>query len=56
MSFLLQWAGEVISSKDKPVVADEFRDLENDIELRKEGANRSVNLRAIRGTVADMSG
>ncbi|KAJ2936365.1 hypothetical protein H1R20_g728, partial [Candolleomyces eurysporus] len=37
---LRQWAGEVIASKDKPVVADEFRDLENDIELRKEGANR----------------
>ncbi|KII90187.1 hypothetical protein PLICRDRAFT_53282 [Plicaturopsis crispa FD-325 SS-3] len=32
-----QWAGEVISSKDRTTVTDEFRELERDIELRKDG-------------------
>jgi len=34
---LRQWAGEVISSRDKTVVTDEFRELEHDIELRRQG-------------------
>lgn len=34
---LRQWAGEKISSRDKTIVADEFKDIEQDIELRKEG-------------------
>ncbi|TFK27306.1 ras-domain-containing protein, partial [Coprinopsis marcescibilis] len=34
------WAGDVISSKDKSAVADEFLDLQKDIELRKEGATK----------------
>ncbi|KAG1740594.1 hypothetical protein EDB19DRAFT_1851451 [Suillus lakei] len=34
---LRQWAGEKISSRDKTIVADEFKDVEQDIELRKEG-------------------
>ncbi|OCH90077.1 BAR-domain-containing protein [Obba rivulosa] len=34
---LKQWAGEVISSRDKAVVTDEFRELEQDIELRRQG-------------------
>ncbi|OSX56972.1 hypothetical protein POSPLADRAFT_1186266 [Postia placenta MAD-698-R-SB12] len=34
---LKQWAGEVISSRDKTVVTDEFRELEQDIELRRQG-------------------
>ncbi|KAH6904428.1 hypothetical protein BKA70DRAFT_1109250, partial [Coprinopsis sp. MPI-PUGE-AT-0042] len=33
------WAGEVISSRDKPAVSEEFQELEKDIELRKNGAN-----------------
>ncbi|KIY65664.1 BAR-domain-containing protein [Cylindrobasidium torrendii FP15055 ss-10] len=35
-----QWAGEVISSKDKTTVTDEFRELEQDIERRKTGAQK----------------
>ncbi|KAG2137476.1 BAR-domain-containing protein [Suillus clintonianus] len=31
------WAGEKISSRDKTIVAEEFKDIEQDIELRKEG-------------------
>ncbi|OBZ74901.1 hypothetical protein A0H81_05169 [Grifola frondosa] len=34
---LRQWAGEVISSRDKTVVTDEFRELEHDVELRRQG-------------------
>ncbi|KAI0070675.1 BAR-domain-containing protein [Panus rudis PR-1116 ss-1] len=34
---LRQWAGEKISSKDKTSVSDEFKDLERDIELRRQG-------------------
>ncbi|KAG1849514.1 hypothetical protein F4604DRAFT_1810811 [Suillus subluteus] len=34
---LRQWAGEKISSRDKTIVTDEFKDIEQDIELRKEG-------------------
>ncbi|KAF8882810.1 hypothetical protein BD779DRAFT_1663241 [Infundibulicybe gibba] len=37
---LRQWAGEVISSRDKTTVTDEFKELEKDIELRKDGAQR----------------
>ncbi|KAG1750385.1 uncharacterized protein EDB91DRAFT_1107120 [Suillus paluster] len=37
---LRQWAGEKISSRDKTIVADEFKDIEQDIELRKEGILR----------------
>lgn len=37
---LRQWAGEKISSRDKSVVADEFKELEHDIELRKQGISR----------------
>lgn len=37
---LRQWAGEVISSREKTTVNDEFRDLEKDIELRKDGMQR----------------
>ncbi|KZP05432.1 BAR-domain-containing protein [Athelia psychrophila] len=32
-----QWAGEVVSSKDKNAVTDEFRELETDINTRKAG-------------------
>ncbi|KAF7795739.1 hypothetical protein EIP86_006906 [Pleurotus ostreatoroseus] len=32
-----QWAGEVISVRDKTIVTDEFRELEHDIELRRRG-------------------
>ena len=35
-----QWAGEKISTRDKSVVADEFKELEQDIELRKQGILR----------------
>lgn len=35
---LRQWAGEVISSRDKTTVSEEFAELERDIELRREGA------------------
>ncbi|KAH9837641.1 BAR-domain-containing protein [Rhodofomes roseus] len=34
---LRQWAGEVISSRDKTAVTEEFRELEHDIELRRQG-------------------
>lgn len=37
---LKQWAGEKISARDKSVVADEFKELEQDIELRKQGILR----------------
>ncbi|KAJ7742978.1 hypothetical protein B0H14DRAFT_465840 [Mycena olivaceomarginata] len=37
---LRQWAGEVISSKDKTTVSDEFKALEKDVELRRDGAQR----------------
>ncbi|KAF7975976.1 hypothetical protein HWV62_8122 [Athelia sp. TMB] len=33
----MSWAGEVISSKDKSTVTDEFRELETDIDIRKAG-------------------
>ena len=33
----VQWAGEVISVRDKTIVTDEFRELEHDIELRRRG-------------------
>ncbi|KAF9560341.1 BAR-domain-containing protein [Agrocybe pediades] len=39
---LRQWAGEVISSKEKTVVSEEFKELESDIELRKEGIRRLI--------------
>ncbi|KAF9528813.1 hypothetical protein CPB83DRAFT_853775 [Crepidotus variabilis] len=39
---LRQWAGDVISSRDKSGSNDEFRDLEKDIELRKEGISRLI--------------
>ncbi|KAJ7193503.1 hypothetical protein GGX14DRAFT_405409 [Mycena pura] len=35
-----QWAGEVIASKDKTSVSDGFKELERDVELRKDGAHR----------------
>ncbi|KAI0683951.1 hypothetical protein BC835DRAFT_1466935 [Cytidiella melzeri] len=34
---LRQWAGEVISLRDKTIVSDEFKELEYDIELRRQG-------------------
>ncbi|KAJ7635099.1 hypothetical protein FB45DRAFT_910766 [Roridomyces roridus] len=37
---LRQWAGEVISSRDKTTVSDEFKELEKDVELRRDGAHR----------------
>jgi hypothetical protein len=37
-----QWAGEVISSREKTTVPEEFLDLEKDIELRRDGVDRSV--------------
>ncbi|EPQ55660.1 BAR-domain-containing protein [Gloeophyllum trabeum ATCC 11539] len=37
---LRQWAGEVISSRERTVVTEEFRELEEDIDLRKEGIHR----------------
>ncbi|THU93410.1 BAR-domain-containing protein [Dendrothele bispora CBS 962.96] len=37
---LRQWAGEVISSREKTVVSEEFVELEKDIELRRVGAER----------------
>lgn len=39
---LPQWAGEVISSKDKTIVTEEFKDLEDDIELRRKGIFKCV--------------
>ncbi|KAG5733819.1 Meiotically up-regulated gene 137 protein [Termitomyces sp. T112] len=35
---LRQWAGEVILSRDKTTLSDEFQELEKDIELRRDGA------------------
>ncbi|KAF9221816.1 BAR-domain-containing protein [Gyrodon lividus] len=35
-----QWAGEKISSRDKTIVVDELKELEQDIELRKQGIIR----------------
>ncbi|KAJ7585082.1 hypothetical protein C8J56DRAFT_1166265 [Mycena floridula] len=35
-----QWAGEVISSRDKTTVSEEFKELESDMELRKSGVQR----------------
>jgi hypothetical protein len=35
-----QWASEAISTKDRTTVTDEFRQLEHDIELRREGIQR----------------
>ncbi|KIJ64304.1 hypothetical protein HYDPIDRAFT_112290 [Hydnomerulius pinastri MD-312] len=35
-----QWAGEKISSRDKTVVVDELKELEQDVELRKQGILR----------------
>ena len=40
--FFFQWAGEVISSREKIAVHEEFQDLEKDIELRRDGVQRSV--------------
>ncbi|KAJ7250534.1 hypothetical protein B0H12DRAFT_664538 [Mycena haematopus] len=37
---LRQWAGEVISSSIKTTVSDEFKALEKDVELRRDGAQR----------------
>ncbi|KAI3608785.1 bar domain-containing protein [Moniliophthora roreri] len=37
---LRQWAGEVISSREKTVVSEEFLELEKDIELRRAGNER----------------
>lgn len=33
---LKQWAGEIVSS-NKTTLTDEFRELENDVELRRGG-------------------
>jgi hypothetical protein len=41
---VIQWAGEVISSRDKSTVTDEFRELETDVALRKEGLLRCVHI------------
>ncbi|KAJ4485759.1 hypothetical protein J3R30DRAFT_1404979 [Lentinula aciculospora] len=35
-----QWAGEVISSREKTVISEEFKELEQDIELRRGGVER----------------
>ncbi|EIN05710.1 BAR-domain-containing protein [Punctularia strigosozonata HHB-11173 SS5] len=37
---LRQWAGEVISSREKTVATDEFKELEHDVELRRESLMR----------------
>ncbi|KAF9074886.1 hypothetical protein BDP27DRAFT_1316132 [Rhodocollybia butyracea] len=37
---LRQWAGEVISSKEKTVVSEEFKELQQDVELRRNGVER----------------
>lgn len=39
---IIQWAGEVISAKEKTTVAEEFRELERDIDLRKNGMQRCL--------------
>jgi hypothetical protein len=36
----MQWATEAISTSSKTTVTDEFRELEHDIELRREGIQR----------------
>ncbi|KAJ6615136.1 hypothetical protein B0H10DRAFT_2176865 [Mycena sp. CBHHK59/15] len=35
-----QWTSEKLSSRDKTTVSDEFKGLEKDVDLRKEGASR----------------
>ncbi|KAJ7195882.1 hypothetical protein C8J57DRAFT_1443090 [Mycena rebaudengoi] len=35
-----QWVGEVVSSRDKTTVSDEFKELEKDVELRRDGVQR----------------
>ncbi|KAF9265080.1 BAR-domain-containing protein [Marasmius fiardii PR-910] len=37
---LRQWAGEVISSREKTTLSEEFQELEKDIELRRSGNER----------------
>ncbi|KAJ7180971.1 hypothetical protein C8R46DRAFT_1071048 [Mycena filopes] len=37
---LRQWASEVISSQERTTVSDEFKELEKDVELRRDGAQR----------------
>ncbi|CAL1697804.1 unnamed protein product [Somion occarium] len=37
---LRQWAGEVISSRDKTAISDEFKELERDIDLRRQGLSK----------------
>ncbi|KAJ3922203.1 hypothetical protein F5877DRAFT_75460 [Lentinula edodes] len=37
---LRQWAGEVISSREKTVISEEFKELEQDVELRRGGVER----------------
>ncbi|KAJ7250607.1 hypothetical protein C8J57DRAFT_1521018 [Mycena rebaudengoi] len=37
---LRQWVGEVVSSRDKTTVSDEFKELEKDVELRRDGVQR----------------
>ncbi|KAF7436468.1 hypothetical protein PC9H_003301 [Pleurotus ostreatus] len=37
---LRQWAGEVISTRDRTTYTEEFKEVEKDIELRKSGAER----------------
>ncbi|KAF9235929.1 BAR-domain-containing protein [Melanogaster broomeanus] len=37
---LRQWAGEKISTRDKTIVVDELKELEQDVELRKQGIIR----------------
>ncbi|PPQ76677.1 hypothetical protein CVT26_013969 [Gymnopilus dilepis] len=37
-----KWAEEKISAKEKPVISEELRELEKDIELRKEGIQRLI--------------
>ncbi|KAJ3510355.1 hypothetical protein NLJ89_g4719 [Agrocybe chaxingu] len=39
-----QWAGEVISSREKTAVNEEFQDLEKDIELRKNGIQKLLTV------------
>ncbi|KAJ3750816.1 hypothetical protein DFH05DRAFT_1518992 [Lentinula detonsa] len=37
---LRQWAGEVISSREKTIISEEFKELEQDVELRRGGVER----------------
>ncbi|KAJ3837334.1 hypothetical protein F5878DRAFT_622636 [Lentinula raphanica] len=37
---LRQWAGEVISSREKTIISEEFEELEQDVELRRGGVER----------------